>query len=123
MSKKYILSEMGEVVEIDDLKAWAVWFDKSDASYKAGRPDARFVARHEVHPPLGKRAEVSTVFLGIDHNFGDGPPLLFETMIFGGKYDNWQDRYATREEALAGHEAAIRMVEGPFRWLRIWAKH
>jgi hypothetical protein len=25
---------------------------------------------------------VSTVFLGLDHQFGDGPPLLFETMVF-----------------------------------------
>ena len=28
---------------------------------------------------------VSTVFLGVDHSFGDGSPMLFETMIFGGK--------------------------------------
>jgi hypothetical protein len=29
--------------------------------------------------------EVSTVFLGVDHNFfGVGGPILFETMIFGG---------------------------------------
>lgn len=27
---------------------------------------------------------VSTVFLAIDHAFGDGPPVLYETMIFGG---------------------------------------
>ena len=27
--------------------------------------------------------EISTVFLGLDHNFfGDGPPILFETMTF-----------------------------------------
>ena len=25
---------------------------------------------------------VSTVFLGIDHQWGDGPPLLFETMVY-----------------------------------------
>ena len=31
---------------------------------------------------------ISTVFLGIDHNFNlEGPPLLFETMIFGGIKD------------------------------------
>jgi hypothetical protein len=27
--------------------------------------------------------EVSTMFLGIDHQFYNGPPLLFETMVFG----------------------------------------
>jgi hypothetical protein len=31
---------------------------------------------------------ISTVFLGLDHrHFGDGPPLLFETMVFGGSRD------------------------------------
>lgn len=25
---------------------------------------------------------VSTVWLGINHNYGDGPPLIFETMVF-----------------------------------------
>lgn len=26
---------------------------------------------------------ISTVFLGLDHNFGTGLPILFETMVFG----------------------------------------
>ena len=26
---------------------------------------------------------VSTVFLGLNHQYGGGPPLIFETMIFG----------------------------------------
>lgn len=47
---------------------------------------------------------VSTVFLGLDHSYWDGPPILFETMVFGGALDQEQERYATEEEALAGHE-------------------
>lgn len=47
---------------------------------------------------------ISTVFLVINHNFGDGPPLLFETMIFGGPEDEFQQRYFTWDEAAAGHE-------------------
>lgn len=39
--------------------------------------------------------EVSTIFLGLDHNWGDGPPLLFETLVFGGKLDREMDRYST----------------------------
>ncbi len=54
---------------------------------------------------------VSTVFLALDHNFGDGPPLLFETMVFGGKYDQWMDRYHTYEEALAGHNRVIDRIK------------
>jgi hypothetical protein len=45
--------------------------------------------------PIGDY-RVSTVFLGIDHNFSDeGEPLLFETMIFGGKFGG-EDEYQTR---------------------------
>ena len=47
---------------------------------------------------------VSTVFLGIDHSFGDGPPLLFETMIFGGEHDEDVERYSTWDEAEVGHK-------------------
>jgi hypothetical protein len=56
---------------------------------------------------------VSTVWLGLDHNFGSGgPPLIYETMIFGGPHDDWQWRYTTREQAEAGHEYAVRCAWG-----------
>lgn len=53
---------------------------------------------------------VSTVWLGIDHAFGSGPPLIFETMVFGstGESDLDCERYSTEAEALAGH---ARLVE------------
>ena len=60
-----------------------------------------------------RRYWVSTVYLGIDHNFGQGPPLIFETMIFDNAADeflSFQDRYATEEQAIAGHDAAVRAV-------------
>jgi hypothetical protein len=53
---------------------------------------------------------VSTVFLGLDHSFGDGPPLIFETMIFGGEHDEWIDRCSTYDEAEAMHERAVRLA-------------
>lgn len=55
---------------------------------------------------------ISTVLLGLDHSWGDGPPLIFETMIFGGEHDEYEERYATREQAEAGHARAVAMVEG-----------
>lgn len=48
---------------------------------------------------------VSSVFLGIDHGWG-GEPLLFETMIFGGPHDCYQERCATWDEAVAMHHRA-----------------
>lgn len=54
---------------------------------------------------------VSTVFLGIDHNFwGHGPPLIFETMVFGGPSDQYQQRYSTEAAALAGHDQVVSAV-------------
>ncbi len=54
--------------------------------------------------------KVSTVFLGIDHAFGYGNPILFETMIFGGKHDQYQERYSTWDEAVNGHHKACKLV-------------
>lgn len=49
-------------------------------------------------------SRVSTVFLGIDHNFsGTGDPILFETMVFGDAYDEDCERYATWDDAIKGH--------------------
>jgi len=53
---------------------------------------------------------VSTTWIGIDHSWGQGPPVIFETMVFGGDLDGEQDRYATIEEARAGHHAMVARV-------------
>ncbi len=90
MTDKYILKDKRPVAA--SLMEWASWFETAD----------RHVAQSEVN---GKR--VSTVFLGIDHSFGAGPPLLFETMIFGKDGDDeYQDRCSTWEEAEVMHAKA-----------------
>lgn len=52
---------------------------------------------------------VSTVFLGLDHAHDGGPPLLWETMVFDGGYgdDRECERYSTKADALAGHDAMV----------------
>ncbi|HMF88292.1 MAG TPA: hypothetical protein VK575_09445 [Gemmatimonadaceae bacterium] len=53
--------------------------------------------------------DVSTVFLGVDHRFSSkGPPLLFETMVFGGPLDQQCWRYSSWDDAETGHAAAVR---------------
>lgn len=55
-------------------------------------------------------AEVSTVWLGIDHGFGRSHvPLIFETMIFAAsdELDQQTWRYPTEAAALAGHDQAV----------------
>lgn len=91
---QYILDEAGEAVPCTDGAAWdrCMGGDRSVAVEHVG--DRR----------------VSTVFLGIDHNFG-GVPMLFETMVFLGDHgdtdDRYMRRYSTRQEALDGHELVV----------------
>jgi hypothetical protein len=62
------------------------------------------VARDELPGDI----QVSTVFLGLDHQrYPGGPPLIFETMIFGGKWDGYQWRYSTEARALDAHVAIV----------------
>lgn len=68
--------------------------------------DKRRVARYEV-----EGCTVSTVFLGLDHGWGEGPPILFETMVFGGALDREMERYSTWDEAIEGHDRMVRRVE------------
>lgn len=63
--------------------------------------------------PDGRR--VSTVFLGLDHRLGgEGPPVLFESMIFGQADMDEQDmdRYCTWEEAVEGHRNMVEKYGG-----------
>ena len=53
---------------------------------------------------------ISTVWVGLDCRLGDGPPLIFETMVFGGVFDEAQERYSTEAEALAGHDKWVAEV-------------
>lgn len=55
---------------------------------------------------------VSTVFLGLDHSWKGPPPILFETKIFGGKHDEYQERCATWEEAEEMHKRAFNLAFG-----------
>jgi hypothetical protein len=73
--------------------------------------DERHVARDVVGHPEGGSITVSTVWMGINHNFsGDGPPLIFETMVFGGELsqDTW--RWSTHKEAREGHAQVLAEV-------------
>ncbi len=95
MGDKYILDGHTPVLS-DDLIAWAKWYETAE----------RHVA-NEIRDGI----QVSTVFLGISHSFGPGPPVLFETLVFNGDHDQDAERYYTWDEAEAGHR---RMCEKVF---------
>lgn len=52
---------------------------------------------------------VSTVWLGLDHSFSGGPPLIFETMVFPANSLDEKNcqRYSTEAEALQGHQEMV----------------
>lgn len=85
-----------------DLKTWSNHLE--DGDYKIIKQETL---------PNGKW--VSTVWLGLDYQFGKGKPLIFETMVFpkypikkGDFLDEDMERYSTLEEALKGHEEMVK---------------
>lgn len=96
MSDLYVLNDLGEPVPEPDIQRWGEAFADGER---------RTVARDEIGD-----VAVSTVFLGMDHGWGDGDPLLYETMVFGGPLDSEQDRYTSRAAAVAGHAAMLARV-------------
>lgn len=84
-----------------------VWAQDAERRSRRFDADPWRVARTEIGD-----IRVSTVFLGLDHSFlGQGPPLLFETMIFGGDREGEMMRYSTWAEAELGHMEVVESLE------------
>lgn len=77
------------------LSQWLEAFEKNDR---------RLAIKH-----LTNGFVISTVWLGLDHSFGFGKPLIYETMVFKeGNYNELDmDRYSTKAEALIGHKKMV----------------
>lgn len=89
----YILDTDNHTVEVD-LLTWARWLEDAN--------------RHVGYTQITSEIEVSTVFLGLDHRFfGEGPPILFETMVFGGPLDQETRRYSSYDDAETGHRMMV----------------
>lgn len=95
LSERIYILDGHTPVPASDLLTWSAWFEKAE--------------RHVAKTNIGD-VFVSTVFLGLDHNWDQGPSILFETMVFQGPLDGEQERYVTWEEAEAGHAAMVNKV-------------
>ena len=73
---RYILSGHDPIL-CEDLARWAMWMESPH----------RLVQDTQLIDTAHNRVRVCTAFLGVDVNFGDGAPILFETVIFGGYCD------------------------------------
>jgi hypothetical protein len=92
---KYIL-EGKNAIPCGSIFEWSRWFETANRRVALDKKDG---------------IEVSTVFLGLDYSFGGAArPLLFETMIFGGKHDEMQVRCSTWEEAEEQHKTMCKLA-------------
>src|SRR6266699_2716380 len=101
---RYIL-EGTKPVPVAALRTWCRWLETAD----------RRVARTTVAPDV----EVITIFLGLDGQWGAGPPLVFETRVVQvdptprpgrRRFDDFRTRYSTWQEAEHGHVALCARV-------------
>ncbi len=97
IADKYILVDDKPVPE-PDLFIWGAWMEANHSN------------RHVEDTKIGE-IRISTVFLGLDHSFDEGPPILYETLVFGGALDGEMDRYATHIEAVDGHQHTVDRVK------------
>lgn len=81
-----------------DIVLWGRWFSKTEQ-------------RQVMLTRCRNNVTISTVFLGIDHNFsGVGPPVLWETMAFPNTDDCL--RATSHEEAIANHNEIVKSYGG-----------
>ena len=87
-------------VPTDNLLQWGRWMED---------PDNKLVALTEIDD-----LRVATVFLGVNNQFNEGQPFLFESLVFKGEQLDWEydgARYRTWEEAKAGHDAIVELIK------------
>jgi hypothetical protein len=114
---KHHILEGTSIVPVD-LMTWAQWMET-------------FENRRIALDAIGG-ITVSTVFLGIDHNFsGEGGPILFESLVSHNyqhesgnieKRELEMVRYRTHEEAMEGHKMLVlraACVEGIIAWAKL----
>lgn len=107
MDYRYTLDEAGNPQPEPNLMKWAQWMETIENK----------IVQQDRFDQGDQSILVSTVFLGLDHSFKeitgkDVLPVLWETMIFGGPHDQYQDRYTSKEDAIAGHQVALKLAKG-----------
>lgn len=100
--RKYLLQGHKVICVEGNLLAWAEWYENAD----------RRVAQDILRDGTDE-IRISTVFLGVDHNFNDDDhvPMLFETMVFGGHLDETINIYPTWIDAEEGHKQMVERVK------------
>lgn len=103
MSRYYILDENRNPVPEPDVTVWGKWMQAHSKGAITIRVAESFIGR--IH--------VSTVFLGLDHNFSEAhsQPILWETMAFYTSGRSEQRRcYGTWTDAEAMHQRMVTRI-------------
>lgn len=100
---------------LDEMRDPPMYFDRQGKPITLRRYEELLrrgeLARRVALTNIGEDIQVSTVWLGLNHNWApQGPPLIFETMVFGGPLDEEQVRYPTESQAQMGHRAMVNLV-------------
>ena len=98
---------------------WPIFFDRQGQPMTAEQYEATFPSDPDEYMRYrrvgqdvlvmdGEPCNVSTVWIGIDMGFmRTGPPIIFETMVFGGPFGDATMRYATEMAAQEGHVRTV----------------
>ena len=101
MNKRGLLYILENQVPVptDNILQWGRWMEN---------PSNKQLALTKIN---GLR--VSTLFLGVDNQFTEGQPVLFETIVFreNQPIDEYCCRYYTWDEAKAGHDAIVELIK------------
>lgn len=105
-TRLYILDADNQPIHEPDRFKWDKWL---------GTDPRRILRQDHLHNGVF----VSTIFTGLDprplfplSESVPMPPLLWETVVFGGPHDQHSKRYRSKEEAVAGHREAVQLAKG-----------
>jgi hypothetical protein len=60
----------------------------------------------------GEKISVATIWLGMNQSFvPTEDPIIFETMVFGGRNNGMMRRYSSELQALIGHNEIVDIVQ------------
>ena len=96
----YILNEFNVAVPCENTLEWAEWMGLHHFDW------------HLVDTIAGLR--LSTVFMGLDHSFDDGDPVLWETMLFNDDEDGediGQWRFTSAPDAEEFHDKKVQELK------------
>lgn len=110
MSEWYVLKGR-EVLPAPPMEEWASLWPKGSRGLVVGPDNPNGTTHCHVADETIKGVRVSTVFLGLDHGWGGGPPLVFETMVFGGALADECERCSTYTEAEEMHARWVARVQ------------